>query len=591
MHHLISPKQFHGIRLDNCHSTPIHVAKYFLDAARKQRPNLFVMAELFTSSEYLDNLFVNRLGINSLIRESFACPDSHDLGRLLHRFGADPVGAFSVFRIDQSEVQNAKYTNVKPLVACMSHAILYDQTHDNESSFKKRTPHDLLPTAALVSMCCAAIGSNRGYDELVPHHIHVVNERRVYTYWDEEEENSISSKPNAVSMRTGIISARVLLNNLHRSLQLNGFTEIFVDQVDFNTVAVTRFNPNQMKSVILVSRTVFFEHSYNQTEIRPITIAGRIKNILFEIKMTGKPDKYKKDDCVINGVQDYRAEIRENLLPEHSEFVSINKSNGANQVLFTKLEPGNVIAFEIELDEANITAHENVERIVQQFYSPSSEIKEIVSHLTLDDLNYALFRIAIEEFDEGKQGGPYKVPNFIDFNYCGLASLMFYWKTIRTHNDLGHPICDNLRQGLWLPNYIADRLLNRSSTVPLANWLKDAFHQLENLPHYLVPKGFDKIVTPLYSLLLQQCWRSANDFVRDGNEFVQLLTLGTIALVGYNKTSPLPPLSDRLQDPKPGTALLDNVVFPTCPTIAAGLPHFASGYMRNWGRDTFIALR
>jgi len=580
---------FHGIRLDNCHSTPIHVAKYLLDAARKERPNLFVMAELFTSSEYLDNLFVNKLGINSLIRESFSCPDSHDLGRLLHRFGADPVGAFAPHTIDLSSNKNSKYQNVKPLVPSISHAILYDQTHDNESSFKKRTPHDLLPTAALVSMCCAAIGSNRGYDEIVPHHIHVVNERRVYTYWNEEDEELISSV-KTVSPRTGIISARILLNDLHKNIQKNGYTEIFVDQVDFNTVAVTRFNPALMRSVILVARTVFFQSSYEQTAIRPLNIAGKIKNVLFEMKMTGKSNKYKADEFVINGVQDFRAEIRQNLKPEHCEFVSINKSNGMNQINFIKLEPGSVLAFEVEPEDSNINAMQNLENCVQQFSTQSSELKEIVAKLSLNDLNFVLFRNAIEEYDESK-GGPYKVPNFNEFLYCGLASLMYHWKTIRTHNDLGHPICENFRQGLWLPSYIADRLFNRTTTSDLAEWLKNAFHHLDNLPHYLIPKCFDKIITPLYSLLLQQCWNRFNDFVKQSNEFVQLLTLGSVAYVGFNKSSPLPPLSKQIEPPCPDTQIVDNVAWPQCVTIAAGLPHFASGYMRNWGRDTFIAIR
>lgn len=73
-----------GFRLDNTHSTPIHVCQYFLQAARSKNPNLFVMAELFTSSAELDAMFCQKLNLNGLARELQNRTDTKSLGDYFH---------------------------------------------------------------------------------------------------------------------------------------------------------------------------------------------------------------------------------------------------------------------------------------------------------------------------------------------------------------------------------------------------------------------------------------------------------------------------------------------------------------------------
>ena len=65
-------------------------------------------------------------------------------------------------------------------------------------------------------------------------------------------------------------------------------------------------------------------------------------------------------------------------------------------------------------------------------------------------------------------------------------------------------------------------------------------------------------------------------FVEKGSSFVQGLALGSVQLYGECRSAQLPA-------PTPNEQPLAS--------LAAGLPHFATGCMRCWGRDTFIAHR
>ncbi|CAF1026829.1 unnamed protein product [Didymodactylos carnosus] len=566
---------FHGARLDNCHSTPIHVAQYFMDYARKINPNFYVVGELFTGDENIDTIFVNQLGINSLVRESLNAWDGFEFGRLISRYGGDVLGTFS-----QSSSRFLRPT--------VPHAFFYDQTHDNPCPIERRSLEDVLPRSALVTMTCCAIGSNRGYDELVPHHIDVVHERRFYSKWKEP---------------TGLIEARLILNRLHTYLCKENYSQILVDLLSSSVVVITRHNPQTHTSILLIAHTAFKPQNEHE-RIKSLNIQGHIDEILFEMNISTKHQdivkNFQRNSSYINGLDNVDVTIREHVPVDQSSYIQIRlpaNDQKLKHIEFNqdKFVPGTVIAFKISLLPNIKEAIVQLNNCQQEFTSSKSKFQLIVKSLSLIDLNRVLYRCSPEEIADENDFDVYGIPEHGKLNYCGLQGLMSELDKIKMKNDLKHPLCQNVKEGNWLIDYVANRLLADKSTEQLGQWYKHYFSYLIEIPHYLQPSYFDLIIRGSYTCLVKHAYEvMGTEFILQSSQFVKQLAMGSVQLCGHVKNARLPLLSPNLNDPKPDTIVDEHThvkYSQSCPTLAAGLPNFSAGIWRNWGRDTFIAMR
>ncbi|KAJ1370050.1 Amylo-alpha-1,6-glucosidase [Parelaphostrongylus tenuis] len=535
---------FHGLRIDNAHGTPIHVAEHLLQVAREVRPDIYVFAELFTGSEEKDSLYVNRLGISSLIREAQAAHDSHEQGRLVYRYGGDVVGAMI-----QKSIRRAPNST--------------------------RSVFDLLPTAAMVSMASCAVGSTRGYDELINHAIHVVKEKRPYAKWGSE-----------VNRKSGIIEARRILNDLHLALARANFTEVFVDQMNPDVVGITRHNPVTHDTVVVVSHTAFnkWQIHRDRVALKRIPIGGILEEVLFEMRVDEEssetiPNGIDGTDGkdVLLGLSNYKVHIRQHIAPDKSEMCVVHGTeNGAIEL--TNFPSGSVIAFKIRLTNSALTAIGFTRAIIEGNEELERELALNLDSISLQDYNRLLFMCDAEGCVETGQGA-YDVPRYGKLVYCGLQGLIHLLNLIRTNNDLGHPLCANLRDGTWLCKYIYSRMEKFPGLQFMSAFFQAILTPLDDVPYYLRPCYFEAIITYIHKQCKLALLRKLTETISLSSALVRALAVSSVSFVGHIKGAGLAPLPSLIkpEDHYPSS-------------LAAGLPHFTVGIWRNWGRDTFIAL-
>ena len=459
---------------------------------------------------------------------------------MIHKYSGRPLGSFCW-----------PSSGCRPLVPSTARALFMDWTHDNPSPVQKRSVEDMLPSAALVAMAACAVGSNRGYDELVPQHIHVVTEHRPYAGWS-----------TVHSLSSGMVGARQQLSALHCRLAREDYSELFVDQVSSEVVAVTRACPSSRRSVVLVAHTAFHKDHRPSTGLS-LEVEGELEEVLIQASMEevgGAKVVLEKEE--IQGLPGWRAVLGQKL-------VEMKEEDGKVKLDLSFLPPGGVVALAFRPQPLQETALASLQAL------DCAGLEEASHSLSLLALQYTLFQCSEEGREAG--AGAYSVPGWGDLHYCGLAGTVPLLEKMRPGNDLGHPLAANLREGDWLLDYTLARLEARQDTQHLALWLRAAFLSLRALPRYLVPRYFDSIVMEVWRVLRARVFSLLSPFVRQGSDLVQRLALGGVIHTAVVASAPLPPLAGDTLQP--------------APTLAAGLPHFSTGYMRSWGRDTFISLR
>ncbi|KAI1809169.1 glycoside hydrolase family 133 protein [Poronia punctata] len=571
-------KYFAGFRIDNCHSTPLHVAEHILDEARRVRPNLYVVAELFTGSEEMDYVFVKRLGLSSLIREAMQAWSTAEMSRLVHRHGGRPIGSFEVDEVPKGNPGSPagsvpsspgittnggfvreKVRRIKPVPV---QALFMDCTHDNEVPAQKRDARDTLPNAALVSMCASASGSVMGYDEIYPKLVDLVNETRLYT-----SESSSVTEIKTGRGKGGIGGVRKLLNQIHTLMGKDGYDETHIHHED-QYVTVHRVHPVSRKGYFLIAHTAYPGYGNGNGAFSSARLSGtkarHLGSWMLEVDSGAETKKeVESDKTYLRGLSSRVVDVPGIRMEMQGDTTVITVRD--------KFPPGSIALFETWIPAAEHSA--GLDNYV------TSGAKTAMSELDLVDLNFLLYRCEAEERSgsDGKDG-VYDIPGYGKIIYAGLQGWWSLLKDIIKDNNLAHPLCQNLRDGQWALDYTVGRLERVSRDAEFARlakpaeWLKKRFDAIRSIPNFLLPRYFALIIRTAYTAAWERGLDLMTDHIRKGQSFLQSLGMVSVQQTGIVKSASLWPKK-------------------LVPSLAAGLPHFAVEWARCWGRDVFISLR
>jgi glycogen debranching enzyme len=366
-----------------------------------------------------------------------------------------------------------------------------------------------------------------------------------------------------------ITPARVYLNKLHTLMAEEGFKEMYVHMASDDVMMIIRQNPNSLHSYVLITRTAFGPGG--KEAVGDLRLPGELKAIELVSQLTVPHQQFTPDASFVNGLRGTLSMTRS--LEPFANKTYLSKE-GIDKLDFFDIPQAFICVLKVEPSNALKETLAHLNGVYSRLESFSSA-RALFAELTLEQVNHILWRCSAEEKDiTANARDCYGVPSHRSFLFGGLGGLVAEFKPLVRENTIGHPIFDNLRAGPWLLDYHCARVTSYPLPNAYTEFFVKAFSALKTLPVGALAKHLVKLVFLLYRNLklhvLHTLYAKGSAFQSAGDSFCDDLGLSATQLIGVV--------------PSAHTHLTDW-------SISAGLPHFSVGFMRSWGRDTFIAFR
>ncbi|EAY03049.1 Amylo-alpha-1,6-glucosidase family protein [Trichomonas vaginalis G3] len=410
-------------------------------------------------------------------------------------------------------------------------AVIFDLTHDNNINDVK----DRLLLMAPIAMSASPIASTRGFDNLLDFNPSCVTEHRLYP-----TETPALSK------------VRKELNELHTSLASSA-NDLFYRT--FGDILTILRADKTGKGVWMIVR---FNTQLETPDHIPLPTTEMKKRFEYRLENIVLSKEMKNGNC---------------KLIENENTVFIEN----NLLRVDRMVGGTVALFDVGI--SNVTS-QIIERVSSKTFS--TEVSTRLQYLSLTDLNYLLYRSESEEYDT-VGAGAYHFDDYGTTFYCGIDGVVrAIERCSTTIKGMDHPLFKNIVQGDWLMEYTTKRLrVDNLSKFSL--FLQTIFNKLKNIPRYLLPLYLYMTLKTINGVAKEVIYSKMATWIVDGDDFIKNLACATVAFHGVSKSAPLvdKEINDKYNIIQNGWNA----------SLAAGLPHFSTDFMRNWGRDTFIAFR